>query len=195
MNCWCPWKIAPFRWLMNGAEIRGERGWVLNNCILLHESLKPAIYMKSDPTNKTVHPFTFRFFPFMVSNGILQAHVRPLDGAILENNCMLASTNTHLAMGFEIPQGFTVWIGNPRDIAVLDGALLNCYVMFKLVEGWTHMKVVKFYSVRKNGKFDYQTKHVGTVYVQDIFFNPRKYGHGADAPLSTWCLLRSLPSV
>ena len=105
----------------------------------------------------------------MVINGILQSHVRPLDGAILENNCMLASTNTHLVMGFEIPQGFTVWIGNPRDIAVLDGALLNCYVMFKLVEGWTHMKVVKFYSVRKNGKFDYQTKHVGTVYVQDIF--------------------------
>ena len=152
--------------------------------------------LKGDPAKKTVHPFTYRFFPFMVMNQWNSTALRMcvlLDEAILENNCLLASTNTHLVMGFEIPQGFKVWISNPRDVVVVDWTLLNCPVMFKLAEGWTHMKVVKFYSVRKNGKFDYQTKQLGTVYVQDMFLSQRKFGHGADAPLSTWCLLHSLP--
>ena len=30
-------------------------------------------------------------------------------------------------------------MGSVRDIGILDGALLNCHVMFKLETGWTHM--------------------------------------------------------
>jgi hypothetical protein len=95
-------------------------------------------------------------------------------------------------MGFQIPTGFTVWIGSPRDIlGIQDGALLNCYVMFRLLDGWTHMKVIKFYPRRKQGKYDYKVRHVGQNLVQDVFFNVRKYGHGPNAKPSTWCLLRT----
>ena len=176
--------------LTDGVEVRGQRGWILNKCMILNESLNPVLYMKSDPSNKSVHPFTFRFLPFMSINGILQAHVRPLSGGIMENVALLSSTNTHLVMGFEIPEGFSVWIGNPRDIGILDGALMGSHIMFKLSTGWTHMKVIRFYVARKNGIFDYRVQHVETRNVQDIVFSARKYGHGQDAKLSTWCLLR-----
>ena len=178
--------------LLDGVEVRGKRGWILNKCVILNESLNPIIYMKGDPTNKSVHPFTFGFFPFMTINSMLQAHVRPLAGGIMENDALLSSTNTHLVMGFQIPEGFSVWIGNPRDIGILDGALLYCHVMFKLGTGWTHMKVVRYYVARKNGIFDYRVQHIATKNVQDIVFKAKKYGHGPDAKLSTWCLLRAV---
>ena len=80
--------------LLDGVEVRGKRGWILNKCVILNESLNPIIYMKGDPTNKSVHPFTFRFFPFMTINSVLQAHGRPLAGGIMENDALLSSTNT-----------------------------------------------------------------------------------------------------
>ena len=159
--------------LLDGVEVRGKRGWILNKCVILNESLNPIIYMKGDPTNKSVHPFTFRFFPFMTINSVLQAHVRPLAGGIMENDALLSSTNTHLVMGFQIPEGFSVWIGNPRDIGILDGALLYCHVMFKLGTGWTHMKVVRYYVARKNGMFDYRVQHIATKMCR-ILFSKRK---------------------
>ena len=94
-------------------------------------------------------------------------------------------------MGFNIPSGFSVWIGHPKDIfGILDGCLLNCDIMFMLESGWTHMKVIRFFEQRKHGLYDYRVRHVGKNLVQDVCFQPRKYGHGANAKLSTWCLLR-----
>ena len=54
------------------------------------------------------------------------------------------------------------------------------------------MKVIRFYVARKYGIFEYRVHHVETrnSNVQDIVFSARKYGHGQDAKLSTWCLLR-----
>ena len=163
----------------------------MNTCVITNESLNPVLYAKGDPTNKSVHTFTFRFFPFQSIDGVVQAHVRPLDGAVMENTGLLSSTNTHLVMGFNIPSGFSVWIGHPNIVGILDGCLLDCDIMFMLESGWTHMKVIRFFEHRKHGLYDYRVRHVGKNLVQDICFQPRKYGHGADAKLSTWCLLRS----
>ena len=180
--------------VMEGVSLKGRVGWIINKCITLNESLKPVIHLKHDPTLKSTNPFTFRFLPLMAINGVLQVHVRPLLGGILENEALLATTNSHLIMGFTCPEGFTVWVGSVRDIGILDGALLNCHVMFKLETGWTHMAVFRFYPTRKASKFDYRVRHLsGPIrFEQDIFFDCRKYGHGKDACLSTWCLLRPI---
>jgi hypothetical protein len=58
-----PDENSPLQSLCGEVEVRGIRGWILNTCVVVNESLNPVLYGKGDPTNKSVHPFTFRFFP------------------------------------------------------------------------------------------------------------------------------------
>ena len=174
MECFLPDENADFQPLLESVDLRGRVGWVINTSITVKDSFNPVMYMKNDITYKSVHPFTFHFLPFQAINGVLQANVRPLLEGIVENDGLLASTSKNLVIGFDCPENFTVWIGNSRDIGVEDGALLGCHVMFKLETGWTHMKVIRFYHEKQNGKFQVQ-----------------RYGHGVNAALSMWCLLRA----
>ena len=134
-----------------------------------NESLNPVLYAKGDPTNKSVHPFTFRFFPFQSIDGVVQAHVRPLDGAVMENTVI-----THLVMGFNIPSGFSVWIGHPKDIVgILDGCLLDCDIMFMLESGWTHMYPLRgnLYIYRYNLALLYKLENANTETLHESDFH------------------------
>ena len=54
------------------------------------------------------------------------------------------------------------------------------------------MKVARYNVGVKIGIFDYRVQNTATKNAQDIVIKARKYGHGSDAKLSTWWLLRAL---
>ena len=171
--------------VFTGLTVRGQTGWILNKHLDLTKSRNPSLSLKAD--EEDIHPFHFHFFPFQEIGGIVQEHVQPLPGGILENQALLNPGRE----AFDCPEGLSVWKGNARSIDLSNGALVGQHVMSHMHTGWVHLKVVQFYNPPKEGVFNYKVQYQdGSRLNQDILFRVQKYSFSRDAPLSAWCLLR-----